>query len=201
MESNMRFFLPLLLVMVLLTSRANAAALEVNGVKFEEAIDIRNSKLVLNGAGTRFRTVVKVYAAGLYVGKRAETLEEVISQSGAKRLTLTMLRDIDSTELGRLFIRSVEDNTAPSDFPKVMANLVRMGKLFSEEKKMLTGDSLTIDWIPGLGTVIAVRGKASEPFKDPEFFAALMNIWLGRAPADRTLKDALLGKKALALAP
>jgi hypothetical protein len=197
----MRFIKTLAFVTALFASQAQAAVIEINGVKFEDTVDVRDSKLVLNGAGTRFRTVVKVYAAGLYVSKKAETPEEVISQPGAKRLSITMLRDIDSAELGRLFIRSVEDNITPPDFPKVMANLVRMGKLFSEEKKMLTGDSLSIDWIPGVGTVISVRGKASEPFKEPEFFGAMMSVWLGRAPADRLLKDALLGKKSVAAGP
>ena len=35
-----------------------------------------------------------------------------------------------------------------------------------------------------------------EPFKEPEFFNALLGIWLGNAPADWKLKDALLGKTA-----
>ena len=35
-----------------------------------------------------------------------------------------------------------------------------------------------------------------EPFKEPEFFNALLRIWLGPTPADWKLKDALLGKAA-----
>ena len=47
----------------------------------------------------------------------------------------------------------------------------------------------------GTGTLITVKGKPQgEPFKEPEFFNALMGIWLGNAPADWKLKDALLGK-------
>ena len=33
-----------------------------------------------------------------------------------------------------------------------------------------------------------------EPIKEVAFFNALMRIWLGPAPADWKLKDALLGK-------
>ena len=40
-----------------------------------------------------------------------------------------------------------------------------------------------------------INGKPSiEPIKEPEFFTALMKIWLGNNPADGQLKDALLGK-------
>ena len=53
-----------------------------------------------------------------------------------------------------------------------------------------------MDWIPDKGLVIYLRGKEQgEPFKEPEFYRALMAIWLGPVPADWKLKDALLGKK------
>ena len=44
---------------------------------------------------------------------------------------------------------------------------------------------------------MSVKGKQQgEPFKEPEFYAALMRIWLGTTPAVNKLKDALLGKAA-----
>ena len=44
---------------------------------------------------------------------------------------------------------------------------------------------------------VFVNGKLQgEPIKEPEFFSALMKIWLGKSPADQQLKDALLGKAA-----
>jgi hypothetical protein len=43
--------------------------------------------------------------------------------------------------------------------------------------------------------VLTIKGKVEgEPFLEPEFFNALMRIWLGNKPADWQLKDALLGK-------
>jgi hypothetical protein len=71
-----------------------------------------------------------------------------------------------------------------------------MGQIFFDHKKLLTGENFTIDWVPGSGSVITVKGKVQgEPFKEPEFFKALMSIWLGPVPADHILKDALLGVK------
>ncbi len=178
---------------------AHAQTTDVNGVKFQETMDLRGSKLVLNGAGTRYRAIVKVYTAGLYLPKKTEAPEEVLAMPGAKRITITMLRDIDSTELGKLFTRSVEDNVSRTDFSKVVGGLVRMGQIFADQKKMATGDNFTIDWIPGTGTIITIKGQVQgDPFKEPEFFTAMMSIWLGKSPADRNLKDALLGKKAVA---
>ena len=51
-------------------------------------------------------------------------------------------------------------------------------------------------WVPGSGTVITVKGKLQgEPFKEPEFFKAMMSIWMGPVPTDFKLKDALLNVK------
>ena len=72
---------------------------------------------------------------------------------------------------------------------------MRMSDIFSARKKLVAGDSFSVEWVPGSGTVILVNGKpASDPIKEPEFFTALMKIWFGKSPADAQLKDALLGK-------
>ena len=42
--------------------------------------------------------------------------------------------------------------------------------------------------------MLTIKGEATEPFPEPEFFQTLMRIWLGHKPADWQLKDALLGK-------
>jgi hypothetical protein len=41
----------------------------------------------------------------------------VLAATGPKRLTITMLRDIDSAELGKLFSRGMEDNMDRSRSP------------------------------------------------------------------------------------
>jgi hypothetical protein len=174
---------------------AATAQVTVAGVKYDEAAELRGSKLQLNGAGVRYKVVVKVYAAGLYLSRKAGTTEEVLAAPGPKRLHITMLRDIESAELGRLFTRGVEDNMDKAGFSKLVPGLVRMSQLFADIKKLHSGDTFSIDWIPGTGTVIMVKGAPQgEPCKEPEFFNALMRIWLGPVPADYKLKDALLGR-------
>lgn len=181
----------------LLSAFAVAQPVEVSGVKFDNPIEVRGTKLELNGAGVRYKAVFKVYTAGLYLEKKASTPQEVASQRGPKRLSITMLREIDSTELGKLFSRGMEDNMDRAAFSRIVPGVLRMSQIFSDHKKLQAGDQFMIDWIPGTGTVITVKGKVQgEPFKEPEFFNALMGIWLGNLPADFKLKDALLGKPA-----
>jgi hypothetical protein len=173
------------------------AQVTVSGVRFEENSDVKGTKVHLNGAGVRYKAIFKVYAAGLYLTRKAATTEEVLAAPGPKRLTVTMLRDIDSSELGKLFARGIEDNMERSAFSKLIPGVMRMSQIFSDNKKLNAGDTFALDWIPGTGTVLMLRGvPQGEPFKEPEFYSALLRIWLGPVPADWKLKDALLGKPA-----
>lgn len=191
-----RFWLSLALIAGMMTSLVSTAAVvDMAGVKFEDTIDQRGSKLVLNGAGVRYKTIFKVYSAGLYLPKKTTSPEEALSMPGAKRISITMLRDIDSNELGKLFTRGVEDNAPKTEMSKLIPGLIRMGQVFSDQKKLVAGDSFTFEWVPGTGGVLTVKGKVQgEPFKEAEFFIALLRIWLGPVPADYKLKEALLGK-------
>lgn len=178
----------------LITLHSQAATRDVHGVKLEERTEVQGKPLQLNGAGTRFKAIFKVYVAGLYLEKPAKTPDEVINQPGPKRLSVTMVRDIDAAELGKLLTRGMEDNVGKSEMSPLIPGLIRMSQIFSSQKKMTAGDQFVIDWLPGTGSVISVKGQPQgEPFLEPEFFRALMMIWLGPVPADRQLKNALLG--------
>ena len=182
------------LLLALPSGAAEPAA--VGGVRFAPTVELQGRTLRLNGAGVRYKAVFKVYAAGLYLEKKAATPAEVLAQGGPKRLAVTMLRDIDSAELGKLFSRGMEDNMDRAAFSKLIPGVLRMSQIFSDHKKLLAGEVFTVDWLPGTGTVVTVKGvPQGEPFKEPEFFTALLGIWLGNQPADWKLKDALLGKE------
>jgi Chalcone isomerase-like len=173
---------------------AVAATVEVAGVKLEDRVTVAGKPLVLNGAGIRYKAVFKVYTAGLYVEKPANTPDGLLDQPGPKRMTITMLRDIDSAELGKLFSRGMEDNMEKGSFAKLVPGVLRMSQVFTNHKTLRAGENFVLDWIPGTGTVLTVKGQVEgEPFREPEFFEALMRIWLGPKPADWQLKDALLG--------
>lgn len=59
---------------------AQAASTDVSSVAFPKQLQLAGSKLKLNGAGVRWKFVVKVYAAGPYLGgAKADTVEAVLA--------------------------------------------------------------------------------------------------------------------------
>lgn len=174
-----------------------AQTVELAGIKYAPSAQVAGSTLQLNGAGIRYKFVIKVYTAGLYLTAKATTPEAVLAAPGPKRMHVVMLRDIDANELGRLFTRGMQDNAPREEFSKSIPGTLRMADIFSAKKKLVAGDNFSVDWVPGVGTTVLVNGVAQgEPVKEPEFFTALIRIWLGNSPADTGLKDALLGQAA-----
>jgi hypothetical protein len=178
------------------SAAAPAATVELHGVKIEDSVTVGGSKLQLNGVGTRYKGPFKVYVGDLYTAKPVKSFEELMAAPGPKRLSMTMLREIEAGPFGKLLTRGVEDNVPKTEMSKLIPGLIRMGDIFTANKVLNPGEVITLDWIPGTGLVVTAKGKVQgEPFKEPEFFKAMMSIWFGPVPADFKLKDALLGIK------
>ncbi|MBI2750114.1 MAG: chalcone isomerase family protein [Burkholderiales bacterium] len=188
--------LVLLATALLVHAGAAAATTVIHGVKVEDSASVGGVTLQLNGAGTRYKGPFKVYVADLYTSRKVSSLEELVAAPGPKRLTMTFLREIEAGPFGKLLTRGVEDNNSKAEMSKLVPGLIRMGDIFTVNKLLVPGDVITIDWIPGTGMVVTAKGKVQgEPFKEPEFYKAIMSIWFGNVPADHSLKDAMLGTK------
>lgn len=167
---------------------------DVAGVKFPTTLPLGGSTLMLNGAGIRYRAIFKVYAAGLYLQARASTPEAVLAAAGPKRIHMVLMRTIDAAEFGKILSAGIEKNASREEFIQSLPAIARMGEAASQHKQLVAGDTLSIEWVPGTGTTLLVKGKPEVgPYKDAGFFNAMAKIWLGPNPADAQLKDALLG--------
>ena len=190
---QLSFALPLLALLAALFTTP-AQAVKLAGVDFPDNVSVSGQTLQLNGAGIRYRFIVQVYAAGLYLQQPAKSTEQVLALPGPKRLHIVMLRDIDGNTLGRLFTRGMEDNSTRAQFGKAISGTLRLAEMFATKKRLNEGENFSVEWMPGVGTQVYVNGQAQgEPIQEPEFFAAMMRIWLGPKPADGQLKDQLLG--------
>jgi len=184
----------LALALPLAARPARAETVDVAGIKYESEVEIGKQTAHLNGAGIRYKAVFKVYAAALYLGNKSSNPETVLSSNTVKRLHITMLREVDGNELGKLFTKGIEQNATREEFTKAINGVLRVGEIFSSRKSLTPGEHFSVDYIPGTGSVIQLNGKVmGAPIKEPEFYSAFLRVWLGKTPADEFLKDALLG--------
>jgi hypothetical protein len=164
--------------------------------KFEPTLPAQgsNTRMLLNGSGTRYRAIFKVYDLALYTTKKVSTVDELLALQGPKRLQFIALRELPSTDLGRLFIKGLQENSSKDLVQKHAISSARLIEVFSGKSKLLPGETFAMEFIPGKGTLFFITGKPQgEPVGDAEFFGMILKIWVGTSPADNLLKDALLG--------
>ncbi|MBX3626260.1 MAG: chalcone isomerase family protein [Rhizobacter sp.] len=185
---------PLAAFVTSLVLTLGAAQAQNTSTKFEASTVVAGTPLVLNGAGTRHRTVFKVYDMALYTTKKVSKVDDLLALPGPKRLNFVALRELPSTELGRLFLKGMGENSSKDLMTKHALASTRLIEVFSGKAKLMPGDSFAMEFVPGKGTQFFITGKAQgEPVGDAEFFSMIMKIWVGASPADNLLKEALLG--------
>jgi hypothetical protein len=172
-----------------------AGAADINGIKFDDTVKVGGKDLVLNGLGIRTKFVFKVYAAGLYLPEKKNSVPDVLKLEGPRRVTLVMMRDLTSEEFGDAFMAGLNANVDKADKAKIVTQISKFGEMFGAIAGLKKGDVLHLDWIPGTGTQCELNGKkVGETVPDITFYNAILRIWLGDKPVDSSLKPALLGQ-------
>lgn len=180
----------LLLAMTLLAASGQASA----ATAFEKTTSVAGEALVINGSGTRYKAIFKVYDMAMYLPAVTKSPEAVLALPGAKRLSFVAQRKVSGTDLGLAFMRGLKDNNAPDQMRKHVTGTTRLIEIFSGKPFVEEGQTFAMNYIPGKGTQFFIQGEAQgEPVGDAEFFQMVLRIWLGKSPADWKLKTALLG--------
>ena len=195
-ENQLKHWAPAVAMVVAMASSASAIGAEIGGIKIDETATVAGKTLVLNGVGMRQIIVVKVYAAALYLTEKKTSAADVQALPTPKRVALHIQREVNSDEFGQLFITSMNKNSTKEEKAKVVNQTVKFGEMFSNLQPVKKGDVVTLDWVPGTGTVSTLNGKQiGEALPDIAFYNAVLRIWLGENPVQNDLKRGLLGEK------
>jgi hypothetical protein len=194
-----RAFLTTLLALALplgVQAQTPAQTVDAGGAKIETSAEVAGQKLVLNGHGVRYRAIFKVYGMGIYLKAKADTPDAVIKMAGPKRVSIKMLRDVDGKDLGKAFTDGMQKNMLPEERAKAIAGIFKFGQgVPGPQARALRHHTSARTGFPGTGAQIFMDGKpVGEAIPEPEFYSALLRIWLGEDPADEKLKNQLLGK-------
>ena len=173
---------------------ARAESVDVDGVKYETSVNVAGQALLLNGAATKHnKQGARNFAVGLYLRSGAKTADAVLATPGAKRIGFKFLKEVNADTM-RFLTLGVEANMNRAEFAKTFVGVMRLGALLGAHPHFNEGDSLSFDYQPGKGTVFMLNGKPQgEPVMEPEFFKAMLLVWVGAKPADPKMKTGLLG--------
>lgn len=168
-------------------------ARQLGDVTLPDKVKIPGSdvELLLNGMGYRTKFVFKIYVAALYTESSVSTRDSVRSLQGPKRIVMHMVYDeVEREKIIDGWNDGFEENNSDEQLKNLQARIDVFNSYFTDLKK---GDVLLYDFIPEKGTRVTINGEEKGIIDGADFYAALLDIWLGDEPADDDLKDAMLG--------
>lgn len=173
-----------------------AQAVSIKGKEIPESITVGTppTPLVLNGAGVRTKFFFSIYIGALYVPQPHQDPRILESLPGYKRIVMQFLYDeIEAKKLADTWEEGFVKNQPPELMQHLRPRLDTFKQLFPGVKN---GDVIWIDYIPDIGTQVSLNTRRlGSVIQGSDFYRAIMQVWLGKEPADATLKRAMLGIK------
>ena len=169
----------------------NSFALTVDGISFDEKVNVAGKDLMLNGVGIRKATFlkIKVYYGGLYLTQKTKDSSSFLNSTEPKQIVMHFVRDVEAKDLKKTYTETFEKANGAAGAQKHKASL---DKLLSHLSDVEKNDRMVISFLTD-GVVLNLKGKAFDKIGDADFSRSLLNIWFIN-PADENLSASLLGK-------
>lgn len=183
------------------------AAVELEGVELPETITAYGKKLVLNGAGLRKRGYFKADVTALYLPEKRTTPEAIYKLDGIRRIQLNILREFTSSTISRIFLSDFKQSATEEEFKKLIGPIGQIGMAYSNVKRVVKGDVVNLDWVPGIGWMATHNGRQLTgesgqvmAINDELAFQIYLRMYIGPA-APEELRNGLLGLTKLTRVP
>lgn len=187
-----RYFLSWTMALWLLSTASSTMADTVAGVTLEERVSVGNEELIYNGAGLRKRFFFKLYVGSLYVPENLKggSGDDIVDADAPMMIQLNILSDLLTRDklvsaLKDGLNKSTQGNTAP-----IEAQTRIMLDALSEPVR--PGQVYQLIYQPEAGTEVRLGDETLAMAPGLLFKQALFGIWLSNAPAQASLKTAML---------
>ncbi len=182
-----------LFAVALCFAAAQANAAELSGVFVEDTAETANGQtLVLNGLGLREKFWVDVYVGALYLPQKSSDVAEILSRPGPWRIQLDFVyKEVAQDKLLEAWREGFENNQSVATLEKLRPRIEQFYAYFGESA--VARDRYVFEYVPTIGTRIVKNGQPVGAIPGEDFANALLEIWLGNKPADKSLKRGMLG--------
>jgi hypothetical protein len=119
---------------------------------------------------------------------------KVIKDEGQKRVVMHFLYSKgEKSEWVDGWNHDFKASLTEKQFDALKDRIAHYNDMFETIK---SGDEIVLDYIPGKGTQVTIRGKVKGVVPGKDFNDALLNLWLGEDPISSTLRSELLSYPA-----
>jgi len=182
----------LLFLTTLLLLPVLSPAVEIEGVTLPDTIELQGKTLQLNGAGIRTKFFFDIYVGGLYLEQHETSAKKILADTGNKRITMNFLYgEVDKEKLTDGWTEGFDKNQSEERMQKLKDRLASFNALFTTAHR---GDSVVFDLLSDGSTHVSFNGHEKGVIEGSDFQQALLAVWLGKRPADKGLKQSMLGR-------
>ena len=175
--------LPLLLCAVLALSPV--AAVEVSGRMIPDQATVGSTSVPLCGAALlKYKWVISLYVAGLYVPAGTAATPAAAVAAVPKRLLMNYARDIPREKMVEATDSTIGNGLTEAQLAALQPSLTAWNALYPAP---LENDVLTFDHLPGGILIMSRNGTEIGRLTDEAFAQALFAIWIGKRPRCWTL--------------
>ena len=147
-------------------------------------------RLVLNGSGTRTKTLLQLYIAGLYLTQPSNDPAEIVAANEAMAIRIKITSGFGSQDNLVASLAEGFEKATGGNANSLAAEIIEFRKCFQDE--ITKGDTFDLVYVPEHGVIVNKNGKLKGVVRGLDFKQALFNIWLSDEPTDARLKQALL---------
>ncbi|WP_258406952.1 chalcone isomerase family protein [Shewanella rhizosphaerae] len=167
------------------------AAKTLADVPLADEIVLSEQALQLNGAGIRSKFFMDLYVSSLYTQSPSQTLDSVLNAPRVAIRLNIVSGMITSEKMQDAIIEGFDDATG-GEPEAIQPQIDAFMALFSAP--IAEGDQFTLEAIKDLGVTAYKNGEKQATVEGEAFRKALLKIWLGDKPAQKSLKRAMLGE-------
>jgi hypothetical protein len=178
---------------LLMLSVMTIQARDIAGVSLAEQIvrEADSAKLVLNGAGIRKKFFFDIYLASLYLQQQTSDVAQVLNVDKPAQVQMRILySEVEKDKLVQGWNDGFSANLSADELQVIRARLDQFNAMF---ETLRAGDLVSLDYMPGKGTIVTIKGVEKGVVAGGDFYQALLKVWLGESPISKSLKKELLG--------
>ena len=163
---------------------------KIEGIDFPQKLSISEAELGLNGGGLREKLgFLDLYVGALYLPEKSNDADEIVMSNTPMAIRIVIASGLVTRDR---FIEALEEGFDNTSVGKYTAKDIQSFKEFLSDP-FETNDEILLRYYPEKGTTISKNAQVRGNFKGLPFKQALFAIWLGDKPAQKSLKQQMLG--------
>jgi len=160
-------------------------SLTVEGVNIPDSYHFDGKELLLNGTGLRKKFFIKVYIGALYVENKTKDIQALLNMDSKAIKMHFLYKKVDAEKMREAFAEGFKNNGVKDvDKFKSFLDVFNFDVVKGDEIDLVfTGNTLTVFY----------NTNSVGVFNDKSLADAVFKVYFGDKPADKGLKEGMLG--------